>query len=139
MREFINTIRSWLAQRSSTSALTTKESSSAPQPEFVWASPSDWTNWQSTADTGSMTVTINAESTNALTGEQAQAMGIALASAQLKVIEAAYGSSVASCYAQGFGCAGRDYMTHNLGPRETYNRFAEIADEAMRQGLPQGK
>lgn len=139
MREFIRSIRSWLAQPSSTSALTTKESSFAPQHEFVWASPSDWSNWQPTADTGSLSITINAESTNALTGEQAQAMGIALASAQLKVIEAAYGRDVASCYAQGFGCAGRDYMVHKLGPRETYNRFAEIADEAMRQALPQGK
>lgn len=74
-----------------------------------------------------------------MTGDQAQQAGIAFAKAHLEVIEAAYGRDVATCYAQGFACYARDQMLNVIGPRETYNRFAHIADDALNYALPEGK
>lgn len=73
-----------------------------------------------------------------MTPDQARDAGKAFALAHLKVIEAAYGSDIASAYANGHAWAARDYIYDKLGARAAFDMMSELADGSVVPILPEG-
>ena len=71
-----------------------------------------------------------------MTPEQAQQAGCAFAKAHLDVIEARYGTEVASAYANGHAWAARDYIYGVKGAVAAFDAMIDLADGAIEPVLP---